>query len=337
MIFYDFLNRISSLSIRKVLNIALVYLSYFLSMLLRKPLVWGKPFFISLEPTAICNLACPQCPTGVGAVKRSKSYLDQETFQNIVDETARTTAILSLYHQGEPLLHRFFADMVKYATERKIYTMTSTNGQLLTEEVCMRLLEAGLDRIIISLDGTDQESYSKYRKGGDLEKVMAGIRLLSEARQTKRKPYIVIQFLVFRHNEYQVSEITKLGKRLGADQVMIKSSQIEYPESIQEWMPVHKKYRRYKRNSQGDWILKGKLKNRCRRLWHTTVITADGLIVPCCFDKLAQYPMGTIGKESFGQIWKNREYNDFRRRVLFNRKGIGICNNCTEGIGRIYQ
>lgn len=337
MIFFDFLNRISSLSIRKVLNIALVHLSYFLSKLLKKPLVWGKPFFISLEPTAICNLACPQCPTGAGAVKRSKSFLDLETFKNIVDETARTTAILSLYHQGEPLLHRSFAEMVKYATERKIYTQTSTNGQLLTEEVCRSLVEAGLDRIIISLDGTDQESYSKYRKGGDLEKVMVGIRLLCEARQAKRRPYIIIQFLVFKHNEDQVAEIRKLGKRLGVDRVLIKSSQIEYPESIQEWMPVHKKFRRYWRNGLGDWILEGKLKNHCRRLWYTTVITTDGQIVPCCFDKLAKYPMGTIGTGSFSQIWKNREYNDFRSRVLFNRKGIGICNNCTEGIGRIYR
>ena len=337
MIFSDLLNRVSSLSIRKVLNIALVQLSYFLSMLLKKPLVWGEPFFISLEPAAICNLTCPQCPTGTGDVKRSKKFMDLNTFKDIVDETVRTTAILSLYHQGEPLLHKSFADMVKYATDRKIYTMTSSNGQLLTEEVCVSLVEAGLDRIIISLDGTDQESYNKYRMGGDFEKVIAGIRLLSEAKRANRKPYIIIQFLVFKHNEGQVAEIRKLGKRLGADRVTIKSAQIEYPESIHEWMPVHKKYRRYRRNNQGDWMLGGSLKNRCRRLWQTTVITTDGLLVPCCFDKLAKYPMGTIGTGSISQIWKNREYIDFRSRVLGNRKGIGICTNCTEGIGRIYS
>jgi radical SAM protein with 4Fe4S-binding SPASM domain len=337
MMFSDFLNRICSLSIRKVLNIVLVQLSYFLSTLLKKPLVWGKPFFISLEPSAICNLACPQCPTGTGDVKRSKNFLDLNTFKSIVDETAKTTAILSMYHQGEPLMHKSFSDMVKYARNQKIYTVTSTNGQLLTEEVCGSLVEAGLDRIIISLDGIDQESYDKYRVGGDFEKVVSGIRLLCEARRALRKPYIIIQFLVFKHNEDQVAEIRKLGKRLGADRVVIKSAQIEYPESINEWMPVHKKYRRYWRNSKGDWMRGGKVKNRCRRLWHTTVITTDGMLVPCCFDKLAKYPMGNIGSGSIYQIWKSKEYNDFRRRVLGNRKGIGICTNCTEGIGRIYR
>jgi len=325
------------LSIRKVMNIVLVQLSYFMSMLLNKPLVWGKPFFISLEPAAICNLACPQCPTGAGDVKRINSFLDPDTFRDIVDETANTTVILSLYHQGEPLLNWSFADMVKYATERKIYTVTSTNGQLLTEPVCESLVEAGLDRIIISLDGTDQESYNKYRVGGDFDKVIKGIRLLSEARRASKKPYIIIQFLVFKHNEKHVAEIRKLGKMLGADRVMIKSAQIEYPESIEEWMPDHKKYRRYRKNPQGDWMLEGRLNNRCRRLWHTTVITTDGLIVPCCFDKLAKYPMGDIGTGSISQIWNNREYNDFRSRVLGDRKGIAICRNCTEGLGRIYR
>lgn len=337
MMFSDFLNRVNSMSIRKILNISLVQLSYFLSILLKKPLVWGKPFLISLEPAAICNLACPQCPTGAGDVTRNKSILNLETFKDIVDETAGTTAILNLYHQGEPLMHTSFSEMVKYASDRNVYTVTSTNGQLLSKEVCESLVEAGLDRIIICLDGLDQESYTKYRQGGDFNKVIEGIGLLSEARQAKKKPVIIVQFLVFKHNEDQVHEIRKLGKRLGADRVMIKSSQIEYPESIHEWMPVQKKYRRYRKNSHGDWELTSRLKNRCRRLWYTTVITTDGQIVPCCFDKLVKYPMGSYKTGSFHQIWKNQEYNDFRRRVLFNRKAIGICTNCTEGLGRIYS
>lgn len=84
-------------------------------------------------------------------------------------------------------------------------------------------------------------------------------------------------------------------------------------------------------------MLGGKLRNRCRRLWYTTVVTSDGLIVPCCFDKLAQYPMGTVAEGAIAQIWKNPDYNDFRKRVLRDRKGIGMCTNCTEGLGRIYR
>jgi radical SAM protein with 4Fe4S-binding SPASM domain len=337
MIFYDFLNRASSLTVRKVLNYSLIQASYLLAVLLKKPVVWGKPFFISLEPAAICNLACPQCPTGAGEVNRGQKFLDMDTFRKVVDETAGTALAYSLYHQGEPLMNNAFTEMVKYAAGRKAYTVTSTNGQWLTEKVCRGLVDAGLDRIIISLDGTDQESYEKYRIGGDFNKVLSGIRMLSEARQGRRKPFIVIQFLVFKHNQEDVSEMAGMGKRLGADRVLIKSAQIEYPETITEWIPDLKDYRRYTRRENGNWELRGKLKNRCRRLWQTTVVTTDGLVTPCCFDKLAKFPLGKTENGTISQIWKGREYKNFRKKVLCSRKKIGICTNCTEGIGRVYR
>ena len=333
----DFLHRVSTLTLRKVLNILLVQLSYGLSVILKKPVVWGKPFFISIEPASVCNLACPQCPTGAGKVRRRKIYMDTDCYQTILDEIAGTTLILSLYNQGEPSMHKSFTDLVRFASDRNIYTMTATNGQLLTRKVCRGLVEAGLDRIIISLDGTDQASYSQYRIGGDFQKVTAGIRFLSQARRANRKPYIVVQFLVFKHNQHQVAGIRKLGKKLGADRVVIKSAQIEYPGSMDAFMPERAKYRRYSKNSQGDWTLEGKIKNRCKRLWQTTVITSDGLIVPCCFDKLAKYPMGSMTSDTISRIWRNRDYNDFRHKILRNRKGTGICTNCTEGIRRIYR
>jgi radical SAM protein with 4Fe4S-binding SPASM domain len=334
--FADFLNRISSLTIRKVYNISLVRLSYFLSVILKRDLVWGKPFFISVEPAMVCNLSCPQCPTGRGDVKRGKPYLDMETFRTLVDEIAGATAVLSLYHQGEPLMHPSFADMVRYASDQGIYTLTSTNGHMLTVENCRQLVEAGLDRIIVSLDGTDPESFRKYRRGGEFEKVIQGIRDLIEARQPSRKPYIILQFLVFKHNQDQVSDMKRFGMHLGADRVVIKSAQIEYPDEMEEWVPDEARYSRYRKNNRGEWTWRGKLGNRCRRLWQTTVITTDGMVLPCCFDKGAKYTMGSIAGESLYQIWKSRVYNNFRKQVLNNRAYIGICGNCTEGIGRIY-
>ena len=334
--FADFLNRISSLTFRKIINILIVQLSYGLSVLLKKPLVWGRPFFISIEPTVVCNLACPQCPTGTGDVKRAKKYLDPDTFRNILNDIAGTTAILSLYHQGEPLMHKSFLELVGMARERNIYTVTSTNGQLLTEDVCRGLGEAGLDRIIVSLDGTDEESYQKYRAGGDFQKITSGIRFLSESKKANGKPYIILQFLVFKHNQHQVTGIREFGKNLGADLVRIKTAQLEYPETAGDYLPDQNRYSRYRKNNSGEWKLAGTLKNRCRRLWQTTVITSDGLVVPCCFDKLASYPMGSVSAGTLNQIWKNQAYNDFRRKILRSRETTAICTNCTEGLGRIY-
>ena len=335
----DVLNFIGKLSFRKLLNILIVQFSFALSNLLKRPLVWGKPWFVSVESTSVCNLSCPQCPVGIGDISRNKKFMDINDYKLLIEEISGTVAMLSLYFQGEPLMHKEFAEFVRLAKEYNIYTQTSTNGQLLSEDVCRELVEAGLDRIIVSIDGTDQQSYQTYRRGGDLQKVTDGIGILNRVRQEagSKKPLIIVQFLVFRHNHHQASQVKTIAGQWGADRVWLKSVQVEYPDSADEWIPEEPDHSRYNRNTTGNWVLKRKLRNRCKRLWQTTVITSDGLIVPCCFDKRATYSMGSAGEERIARIWKSRSYQDFRRQVLSNRKEIAICRNCTEGIGRIFS
>ncbi len=333
----DALNFLGKMSLLKLWNIMMVRSSYLLSVLLKKPLVWGRPWFVSIEPASVCNLACPQCPTGKGDVKRSKSFMNPGEYRDLLEEISATTAMLSLYFQGEPLMHTQFSGFVRLAADHNIYTQTSTNGQLLGEDVCRGLVDGGLDRIIISLDGTDRESYQTYRRGGDISKVEEGIRTLDRLRREagSRKPYIIVQFLVFKHNQDQIQEVKKLAKKWGADRVWIKSAQIEYPDRAGDWIPDGFEYSRYEKSPSGEWRLRGRLRNRCIRLWQTTVITSDGFVVPCCFDKLAAYTMGKTGEQDMAQIWKNRSYTEFRRQVLIDRKETVICTNCTEGIGKI--
>jgi radical SAM protein with 4Fe4S-binding SPASM domain len=223
------------------------------------------------------------------------------------------------------------------ASEHGIYTQTSTNGQLLDEDMCRRLVERGLDRIIISLDGVDQGSYSTYRRGGEISRVEAGIRTLNRLRSElgSTKPYIIVQFLVFSFNQHQVQDVKNIARQWGADRVWIKSAQVEYPDPGGDWIPEGSSYSRYERSQSGEWRLRSRLRNRCRRLWETTVVTSDGIVVPCCFDKLAVFPMGTAGEQDFKRIWKNRSYTEFRKRVLTARSKIAICKNCTEGLRKV--
>ena len=333
----DAINFVRKLSVRKLLNILSVQISFSLSNLFKRPLVWGMPWFVSIEPASVCNLSCIQCPVGQGDIARNNKFMDMNDYKGLLEEISGTTTLLSLFFQGEPLMHKNFTEFVRYAAGKKIYTQTSTNAQLMTEEVCRDLVDAGLDRIIISLDGSDQESYSTYRREGDIQKVTQGIRILNRMREQagSRKPLIVVQFLVFRHNRDQVTDVKKMANNLGADRIWIKSAQIEYPETADEWIPEGHDQSRYEKNDLGNWKLRGKIRNRCRRLWQTMVVTSDGLVVPCCFDKRATYTMGQAGQQSITRIWKGRGYQDFRRKVLSSRKEIEMCTNCTEGIGRI--
>ena len=329
---------LGKLTLPKIINLVLVRLSYLLSILLKRPIVWGMPFFISIEPASICNLECPQCPVGKGDIIRQNKLIDDQLFKGLLDRLSRKSLVANLSFQGEPLMNKNFHELVKIANSKGLFTICSTNGLLITSEVALKLVQSGLDRIIVSLDGIDQETYSKYRRSGDLNRVISGIRALSDARKKagQKFPFIIVQFLVFRHNQHQVGQIKDLGKMLGADKVLIKSSQIEYQDTAAEWLPEKSKYRRYAFDENGELVLKRKIRNHCRRIWETSVVTTDGMVVPCCFDKRAEFSMGSILESGFESIWKNEEYMNFRRTVLRQRSGITICNNCTEGLGNIY-
>ncbi len=329
----DALNLLSKLTFRRVWNGIKVWSSYYWSKWTRKPVQWGYPVSISFEPTNFCNLRCPECPSGLRSFTRPTGMLQRDFFRETIDDLHRELLYLVFYFQGEPYLNPNFLDMVQYASQKKIYTATSTNAHYLTDENARRTIESGLDRLIISIDGTTQEVYEQYRVGGQLQKVLDGARnIVRWKREMKsKKPFVVFQFLVVKPNEHQIEEVKRLGRDIGVDDVWFKTAQIyDYENDPNQLIPTREEYSRYKRTSEGVRF-KGKLQNQCWRLWHDPVITWDGLVAPCCFDKDAQYRMGNLRQQSFREIWQNGEYRQFRSRILKGRKEIDICSNCSEG------
>jgi radical SAM protein with 4Fe4S-binding SPASM domain len=242
---------------------------------------------------------------------------------------------LIFYFQGEPYLNPEFLDMVAYASSKGIYTATSTNAHYLNDRNAKRTVESGLDRLIISIDGTTQEVYEQYRVGGRLEKVLEGARnIVRWKKELKSKtPFIFFQFLVVRPNQHQLNDIRRLAEETGVDQIRFKTAQVyDYRNDPNGLIPTIPKYSRYRRLPNGEWTPKNSLENHCWRLWHSTVITWDGLVVPCCFDKDAQHPLGDLKGVPFKEVWHNEQYIRFRRQVLQSRKNIDICANCSEGV-----
>jgi len=257
-----------------------------------------------------------------------------DTFKQIIDKQHQTLIWLILYFQGEPFMNKSFFDMVSYAKSKKIFTTTSTNGHFLSRENAMNTVNSGLDRLIISLDGLDQSTYEKYRVGGQFKQVKQGIKNLVEAKKELHKshPFIVIQFIVFKTNEHQLEEAKKLKKLFGVDKVEIKTAQVYSSEDKNQLIPNNKKHRRYKQNEQGEWEIKKTVPNKCKRMWRAAVVTWDAQVVPCCFDKDADFQMGNLLQNSFEEIKNNEKYTQFRQQVFTNRSQIDICRNCSEGL-----
>jgi radical SAM protein with 4Fe4S-binding SPASM domain len=330
----DSLNLFSKLTLRKAWNAGKVLSSYYLSKWTKKPIQWGYPVSVSFEPTTSCNLRCPECPSGLRAFTRPTGMLQEDFFSNTIDQLSKDLLYLIFYFQGEPYLNPSFLEMVKYASGKGIYTATSTNAHYLNDNNARQTVESGLDRLIISIDGTTQDVYQQYRIGGKLEKVLEGARnIVKWKKDLKSKtPFVFFQFLVVKPNEHQIEEIKQLAKEIGVDEVRFKTAQVyDYKTDPNDLIPSVEKFSRYRKNKEGEYKIKSALSNHCWRLWHATVITWDGLVVPCCFDKDAVHNLGDLKGKPFREIWHNEKYIHFRRQILQSRKNIDICANCSEG------
>lgn len=320
-----------SLTLKRTVNAIKAYAGYILSLILKKTVVWGYPPVLMIEPTNICNLRCPLCPSGNGTLKRPKGYMSLDTFKKIIDQVHKHSFMVVLWNQGEPFLNDEILKMIKYASDHKMFTLLSTNGNLHPEPE--DIVKSGLDSIIVSLDGSTQETYNKYRINGKLSIVLKFAEDLVKAKKklSRINPLVRWQFLVMKHNEHEIEEIRKIAKQLDVDNLELKTVQIYSKDDIKNFLPENPRYRRYKIKGD-DFELKAGIPNRCRRIWNNAVFNWDGEMTVCCFDKDTDIKIGNLEEQSVFELWHSNNFNNFRRQILKNRKVYEICRNCGESV-----
>jgi radical SAM protein with 4Fe4S-binding SPASM domain len=315
----------------KPLNAIAASYSYMAGSFFGKTSAVGMPIAAGIELTNYCNLKCPECNSGSGLMTRSRGYMNPGLFEKIISELGPYLYNVNLYFQGESMMHPQFFPIL--ALCRNIHSTVSTNGHFLSMENAEEIVRSGLNKLIISLDGMDKVSYSSYRVNGDFDKVVKGIKNIAEARDRNSSPLkVVIQFLVNRNNENQIKAVKKFAADMNAS-LYLKSMQIIDRDSYDTWLPSMSRYSRYKKEG-AEWEIKSNLPDRCARLWFNPVITWDGKVIPCCFDKDADYLMGDMNEESFSDIWNGSKYRLFRKKIVTRRSAIKICRNCTSGLFR---
>ncbi len=267
------------------------------------------PPAISVELSSKCNLSCPECVTGAGLLRRNSDFIDYSLAGKIASELSGRTLSAWLYFQGEPMLHPRFFDIVSLFS--KMNPVISTNGHFLDEENCRRLADSALRKIIISYDGVTPAVYNIYRTGGDHSRVTDGIRRLARAIKTiDSKVKVELQFLLHRHNEHEIQEAAAFARSVNAA-FTIKSMQVLDSERAGDWMPSGGRRSRYLK-SGGQWKPLKSPSRGCFRMWTTAVITVDGDVVPCCYDKYAVHAMGNINDQDFDDIWNSEKYKSFQ-------------------------
>ncbi len=319
---------------KKILNASLLTASYIITVCTKRILVWGMPISVSVEPSNKCNLSCKECPVNKSLIAADTANMTFDLYKKIVDELSPYLINITMYFQGEPFTNSLIYRFISYASVKRIYSNISTNGHYLTKENIDKIFSSKLKLLIVSVDGTTQEVYEKYRVGGSLKTVLTGLQLLVEEKRIRKVKYpkIILQFLVTGENEHQIEEARNLSKQIGVDKIIFKTAQIYDFENGSPLIPKNESFSRYKKMPNGKYRIKSKLRNRCWRLWTNPVITASGDVLPCCFDKEAKYKMGNVNLLSFRDIWGSEKYKKFRKQVFINRQSIDICKNCTEGL-----
>ncbi|MDD3806553.1 MAG: radical SAM protein [Candidatus Marinimicrobia bacterium] len=322
-------------SIHKVGNLFLNSLSKKVSDFKKTPSAWGLPPAIMIEAASVCNLYCPLCACGAGEVHRKTPFLDVHRFEALINELQKSLWMVLFWNQGEPFLHPSLHAMIRYASDRGIYTITSTNGHFLQDADA--LIESNLDEVIVSLDGATEDVYQKYRVGGNFQKVLEGISMLVQQRHNKNvnHPHITIQCVISRYNEHQVHALEELSQSLGVDELLFKTMEIIPGAKETDYLPRNLRYRRYPENPE-TWTRKNDKKN-CRELWYQPGLNSDGTVSVCCFDKNAVFNPGEYIPGNFRALWKSPKWMSIRDRVKNKKGDIMPCKKCTATLNLNYR
>jgi MoaA/NifB/PqqE/SkfB family radical SAM enzyme len=298
-------------------NMAAKYVSYELE-LERAPTF---PDRVYVESTNVCNLDCIMCPTGLHIDTRPKGFMEWDLYTAIIDEIAPFAEAVVLHSWGEPLLHSRIIEMIQYAKERDLWVETSTNATKLTDEASRKILDAGLDRIYLSMDGLTKETYEKVRVKGKFEEVLGNIEHFLDLKHELGSPIEAdIQIVRMSETDAEVDEFVDRWKQTRADLINIKEldtwgGQIDDVNALEVEEPVddvnaHRK--------------------PCPNLWYHCHIHWDGVLVSCSRDYDAVTPLGNVKNGGVLETWHGARMRMMRRWHATGNFCAEQCVNCTE-------
>jgi MoaA/NifB/PqqE/SkfB family radical SAM enzyme len=279
------------------------------------------PDRVYIESTNVCNLDCIMCPTGLHIDTRPKGYIDWDLYTAIVDEIAPFAHAIVLHSWGEPLLHKRIIDMIRYAKERGLWVETSTNAMLLDEKRARDVIEAGLDRIFLSMDGLTKETYEKVRVGGTFERVLTNIeRFLELKDELGAKIEADIQIVRLSETDGEVEEFVRRWSQSHADVVNIKE--------LDTWGGQIGEVNDLAVEENGNDA--NAVRKPCPNLWYHCHIHWDGVLVSCSRDYDAVTPLGNVKNGGVLKTWHGARMQMMRRWHAEGNFCASQCVSCTE-------
>jgi len=266
-------------------------------------------------------------------MKRDRRFVGLNDFKKIIDRLCPYLFEVSLHNWGEPLLNPDIFEMIRYCKERNVGTNLSTNLNIRHFDA-ESIISAGLEYFVVSLDGTTQDVYGKYRVGGNIDLVYENMKGLIEKRKRLRSklPFIEWQYIVMKHNCHQINDAKKMAKDMGVDLIRFIPVGLAFHDEdkkalAQQWFPYVPEVADYREDS----FLQKPAKGGCFYLYRAVTVNPVGAITPCCVLYNEADDFGNMLESDFSNVWNNQLYQN--ARALFsrrnNRKITTVCHRCT--------
>ena len=310
-----------------------------MAALARVPYAPSLPVHVTIEPTNACDMKCPVCETGEGTIERRTGRITTENFKRVVDQIAFHTNTVFFYFMGEPFLYDESYEMIAYARAKGIYVDTCTNGHFVDAG---RLVESGINEVSFQIGGITQQTHEVYRVRGDLRRSLDNLRavLAERERRGADHPRVILGFIVMKHNEHEVDDFRAAARELGVDEARVIDPCVRDMDQARQFLPRDQRYWFYDPAAFNRGVLRPKLvpNNACWWIWHSTLITWNGDVVPCCRDPHGRNVMGNVFREDLRSIWNGPKYRAFRRRILTEQGKIDICRLCSSyGVPHLHE
>ncbi|MEW5819895.1 MAG: radical SAM/SPASM domain-containing protein [Cyanobacteriota bacterium] len=282
------------------------------------------PKIFVIETSLICDLKCPECALGSSLINRPKGVLSFEKFEIIANKIKPLAEKTYLIIWGEPLLNKDIFKIIK-KTSTFSQTNISTNANTLTEENAIEIINSGLSDIVVSIDAVTQQTYEKYRVGGNFEKVLSNLKMLNELNiKHGQKVRIIPQFIVFKHNQHELEEFKNICKSLEL-KPFIKAPYIRRNSIFANSGDSKFIRKKYKNEKQ----LKKAMK-QCPDARNTFTILLDGSVVLCCYDHNSIMSFGNIFEQDVLEIWNSDKYKEYRWNILNGSPPHFCMENCLQ-------
>lgn len=296
----------------------------------------GRPYKIIVDPCNICSLGCVLCPSGMNELKRPKRMMKLKTFRAVLDCLKPYAFEVSLHNWGEPLANPDIYEMISYAQANNVGTNLSTTLATATHEDLDRIIQSGLEYLVISLNGTSEETYKAYVPRGDFHQALHNLTTLVRRRQElgSRLPFIEWQFLVMRPNEHEMAEAVNMARRIGVDRLRLASAGLPWERFddralAEAWMPSDPKYWRFNplKLDRRPFLLD----QPCFYLFRSITVNPEGGVSPCCGLYDEQHDFGNLLTEVLEGLWNNEPYRSARASFARVPKGPvphTVCTHC---------